>query len=115
MLARLAPRPASARAAAILRQVFGGLGGDLAFRLWDGTEVALGAGPPPVTVVFHSAETFLRLAREPTPLRFAEAFVESAIDIEGDLFAAMDVADAVEELRLPLARRLRLLASLWPP
>jgi hypothetical protein len=39
--------------------------------------------------------------------------VESAIDIEGDLFAAMAVADVVEALRLPLSRRLWLLASMW--
>jgi hypothetical protein len=45
---------------------------------------------------------------------FGEAFVESAIDIEGDLFAAMHVATALESLRLPLAQRLRLLLSIGP-
>ena len=52
--------------------------------------------------------------RDPTPLTFAEAFVESAIDIEGDLYAAMHVANALEGLRLPLAQRLRLLLSIGP-
>jgi hypothetical protein len=64
-------------------------------------------------VVIHAPETFVRLVRAPSPLNFAEAFVESAIDIEGDLFAAMAVADAVEELHLPLSRRLRILAAMW--
>ncbi len=32
---------------------------------------------------------------------------------EGDLFAAIAVADAIEALKLPLALRLRILASLW--
>jgi cyclopropane-fatty-acyl-phospholipid synthase len=113
MITRLVSRSSSRRAADILGQVFGGLAKPFAFRLWDGTHVSLGGGAPAFTVVIHAPETFVRLVRDPSPLNFAEAFVESAIDIEGDLFAAMAVADAVEELRLPLARRLRILASMW--
>jgi len=115
VLVRLAGRPASRHAAALLRQVFADVRGDFAFRLWDGAEVRLGSGPPRFTVIIPTPETFLRLVREPTPLNFAEAFVESAIDIDGDLFAAMDVGNDLERLRLPLARRLRLLATLWRP
>jgi len=111
--ARLASQSSSRRAADILGQVFGGLAKPFAFRLWDGTEVPLGGGASAFTVVIHAPETFVRLVRDPSPLNFAEAFVESAIDIEGDLFAAMAVADAVEELQLPLSRRLRILAAMW--
>ena len=39
--------------------------------------------------------------------------MESAIDLEGDLFAAMSVANTVEELRVPLLKRARILLSLW--
>ena len=113
MIARLASRSVSRRAAEILRDVFGHIAHPFAFRLWDGTDVPIGEGPPGFTVVIPTPETFLRLVRDPSPLNFAEAFVESAIDIEGDLFAAMAVADVVEELNLPLSRRLRILASMW--
>jgi cyclopropane-fatty-acyl-phospholipid synthase len=113
MIARLASRSSSHRAAEILGQVFGQIAKPFAFRLWDGTDVPIGKGPPACTVVIHTPEAFLRLVRDPSPLNFAEAFVDSAIDIEGDLFAAMAVADAIEELNLPLSRRLRILASLW--
>ena len=65
------------------------------------------------TAVVHHPETFVRLMRDPTPLNFAEAYVEGALDIEGDLFAAMKVADAMEEIRLGLRDRLRLLVALW--
>jgi hypothetical protein len=51
--------------------------------------------------------------RDPSPLNFAEAYVESVLDIEGDLFAGMKVADAMEEIRLSPADRLRLFVSLW--
>jgi cyclopropane-fatty-acyl-phospholipid synthase len=103
--------PLADRAAEVLRQVFGAVPADFAFRLWDGTIVGFGAGAPAFTAVFHAPETFLRLMRDPTPLAFAEAYVDGALDIEGDLFAVMPVADALEELRLPLAQRLRLLLS----
>src|SRR5687768_4840086 len=105
--------PSSTSAASILREIFGGLATGFAFRLWDGTLVLLGEGPPRFTVVVHAPQAFRRLIRDPSPLNFAEAFVESAIDIEGDLFAAMEIADAVEDLKVPLSVRLRLLATLW--
>ena len=100
------------RAADVLRQVFATAPGAFAFRLWDGTMVAFGAGPPAFTVTVHAADTFLRLMRDPTPLAFAEAYVDGALDIDGDLFATMHVANALEEVRLPLAQRLRLLVSM---
>jgi cyclopropane-fatty-acyl-phospholipid synthase len=102
------------RAAGVLRQVFAGVQADFAFRLWDGTVVAFGAGGAAFTVVIRAPQTFVRLMRDPTPLTFGEAYVEGAIDIEGDLFAAMHVANALESLRLPLAQRLRLLLSIGP-
>jgi len=111
----LAPRPTPARAAAVLREVFSGLPGAFAFRLWDGTEVKLGTGEPVGTAVIKSADTFVRLIRDPSPYNFAEAYVESAIDLEGDLFATMDVANAVEGIQLTKLQRLRLFCSLWRP
>jgi cyclopropane-fatty-acyl-phospholipid synthase len=103
----------SRRAAGILRRVFGQVGTGFAFRLWDGSLVELGHGAPVCTAVVHRPETFVRLMRDPSPLNFAEAYVEGALDLEGDLFAAMTVANSIEEIRLPLAERLRLAVSLW--
>jgi cyclopropane-fatty-acyl-phospholipid synthase len=112
MIARLAPRPRPAAAAAVLRRVFGHVRAPFAFRLWDGTEVRLGQGEPVCTVVVHRTETFAALMDDPSPGHFAEAYVSGAIDIEGDLFAAMGVANEVEGLRLSLGERLRILATL---
>ncbi|PYN55534.1 MAG: hypothetical protein DMD94_11010 [Candidatus Rokuibacteriota bacterium] len=106
-------RVSSRRAAEILRAVFQPVVAGFAFRLWDGTLVPLGHGAPACTAVVHHPETFVRLMRAPTPLNFAEAYVEGALDIEGDLFAAMKVADAMEEIRLSLRDRLRLFMALW--
>ncbi len=107
------PHPSPGRAARILREMFGPIPVPFAFRLWDGQEVRVGSGEPVCTTVIKAPETFLRLVRDPSPYNFAEAYVESAIELEGDLFAAMDVANAVEEIRLSPLRKLRLLLSLW--
>jgi cyclopropane-fatty-acyl-phospholipid synthase len=106
-------RISSRRAAIILRRVFDQVPTGFAFRLWDGTLVPLGAGAPVCTVVVHRPESFIRLMRDPTPYTFAEAYVDGSVDLEGDLFAAMKIADAMEEMRLSLGDRLRLLVDLW--
>jgi cyclopropane-fatty-acyl-phospholipid synthase len=106
-------RVSSRRAAEILERVFGHLAPGVAFRLWDGTQVVFGEGVPVCTAVIHRPETFIRLIRHPAPLDFAEAYVDGAIDLEGDLFAAMRVADAMEELHLSRGDRLRILLALW--
>lgn len=105
--------PSPAGAARVLREVFGHISASFAFRLWDGQEVRLGPEQPVCTAVIKAPETFARLIRDPSPYNFAEAYVESAIDLEGDLFAAMEVANAVEEIGLSLPRRLGLLWFLW--
>jgi cyclopropane-fatty-acyl-phospholipid synthase len=108
-------RPLSSRRAAeILQRLFGHLPGGFAFRLWDGVPVTFGAGGPPVcTTVIHHPDTFMRLVRDPSPLNFAEAYVDGAIDIEGDLFEAMTIANAIEEIRVPWVERLKIAWALW--
>ena len=113
MIARLLPSPTPARAAAILRRVFGRIQAPVAFRLWEGTEVRLSGDQALTTVVIKSPETFLGLIKDPTPYAFAEAYVNGAVDFEGAIFEIMPVANEVEELRVPAFQKLRLVLSLW--
>jgi cyclopropane-fatty-acyl-phospholipid synthase len=115
MIQLLAPSPTSARAAAILREVFDRVSGPFAFRLWDGTEVNLGSDAPVATAVIKSPAVFVSLMRDPSPGNFAEAYVASEIDLEGDLFATMDVANAVEGIRVSPMQKLRIFLSMWRP
>jgi cyclopropane-fatty-acyl-phospholipid synthase len=115
MIQLLAPCPTPARAALILREVFGSLGRPFAFQLWDGTEVRFGSDAPVATAVIKAPATFVALMRDPSPGNFAEAYVASDIDLEGDLFAAMDVANAIEGIRLSPMQKLRLFLSMWRP
>ena len=109
----LLPRPSPARAAHILQEVFARVPGTFAFRLWDGREVRFGSDEPVCTAVIKTPEAFVRLVRDPSPYNFAKAYVESAIDLEGDLFTAMDVANVVEEIRVLPMQKLRLFISMW--
>ena len=107
------PHPTTSRAERILREVFSRITGPFAFRLWDGREVWFSSEPPVCTAVIKSPDTFLRLIRNPSPDNFAEAYVSSDLDLEGDLFAVMQVANSVEQIRLTPMTKLRLLLSLW--
>src|SRR5262245_33265720 len=105
--------PTPAAAARVLQDVFGHIDGAFAFRLWDGREVRLGPSEPACTAVIKTPETFMRLMRDPSPGNFAEAYVESAIDLDGDLYSAMEVANAVEGIQLSRLHKLRLMLALW--
>jgi cyclopropane-fatty-acyl-phospholipid synthase len=105
-----APDRRVASAVQLLERVFAPVAAPLAFRLWDGTVARVGGhGESPFAVVFRSPRVLGRLLRRPTPLSFGEAFVQGDIDIEGDVFAAMEAANAIEGIRLPLRTRLGVL------
>ncbi|MDT0489633.1 cyclopropane-fatty-acyl-phospholipid synthase family protein [Streptomyces griseus] len=97
-------------------------------RAWDGSE----SGPPgaPVLVIRHR-RALRRLLWKPGELGLARAWVAGEIDIEGDLYEALDriagllwdrgaeAKDAVHPVRDPavrsVARGLLRLAGPWPP
>jgi len=112
-MARLLPIPTAARAAAILREVFSGVEGPVAFRLWDGTDVSLSRDRARCTVAIPSPEAFLHLIRHPSPYHFAEAYVQGRIDLVGDLFSVMPIANQLEGTKLGFFQKIRLLLSLW--
>ena len=113
MTAWLLPSPTPARAAAMLREIFGRIHAPVAFRLWDGSEVRLSGDKALSTVVIKSPETFLALIQDPSPYNFAEAYVSGRVDFDGDIFAVMPLANEMEELRVPTLQKLRVLLSLW--
>lgn len=100
-------------AARLLERIFAPVGVPLAFRLWDGTTVHAGArGEAGFAVVFHSPRVLRRCLRHPSSLAFGEAYIDGDLDIEGDLFAAMESAAPIEHLQVPLRTRLAALATL---
>jgi len=83
------------RLAPLLRQL---LGADLPYRLrgWDGSE----SGPPgaPATVVLRSRRALRTLLWQPDELGLARAYVAGDLDIEGDIYAALDSPELAEQL-----------------
>lgn len=102
--------PRVTTAAELLQQVFATLDVPLVCRLWDGTDVHVGApGASPCAVVFRSPAVVRRLLFTPSMMRFGEAFIDGEIDIDGDLFTAMDIGGHIEAMHVPLSTVLQVL------
>ena len=69
------------------------LGTDLpvAVALYDGSR--LGPADAPATVVVRSPDALRRVVQAPGELGFARAYVAGDIDVDGDVFAALDLRD----------------------
>jgi cyclopropane-fatty-acyl-phospholipid synthase len=98
-------------AAALLRKVFGQVPFKVAVRLWSGPSFAVGAAgeaapDPRFTLWFRNPHAISGLILGKDPLRLAEAYFRSELDIEGDLFAALRLKDHLEGLKLPIGERL---------
>lgn len=106
-------RSAASGAAGILRDVFAGLDYGLRFRLWDGTTLSVGREVLPLEVAFPSLDSFKRVLLNPTADAFAEAYCDSVIDFEGDLFEAMKVADSFEKIELSAMQKFKLALRIW--
>ncbi len=105
---------AARRAGVLLTRVFEPTGLPVTFRLWDGSAVHV-RGEAPFVLTFHSRRVFRRLLLRPTPLRFGEAYIDGDVDIDGDLFAAMEIGQRLESIRPPLGVRMAALLELVRP
>ena len=106
------PASPAAGAAEILREVLASADYGVTFRLWDGTEVRTGRQVCPMTVTFRSPGAFRRVFRNPTVNEFAEAYCDGDLEMDGDMIESMRAADAFEEIRVPLRRRIALALKL---
>lgn len=97
----------AAKAAQILRDIFASLDHGFSVRLWNGTEFSLGRQVHPVTVVIPSVKSFKRILLNPEASEFAEAYCDGDIDLVGDLFEVMQVADSMEEVDLSFWKKIR--------
>ncbi|MGD0504487.1 MAG: class I SAM-dependent methyltransferase [Steroidobacteraceae bacterium] len=97
-------------AASLLRRVFRHLPFSVVVRLWTGSSLAVGgaesqAADARFSLWFRNPQAVSALILGNDPLRLAEAYFRSELDIEGDLFAALRLRDHLEALRLPLGER----------
>ena len=90
------------------------LGPDLpiGFRAYDGSS----AGPPdpPATLVVRSPDAIRRIVTAPGELGLARAYVAGDLDLEGDIFALLDLRDRLPDARLSPRQLLELGRTLGP-
>jgi cyclopropane-fatty-acyl-phospholipid synthase len=99
-----------------LAEVFEAIAGpdaQVEFRAYDGSTA--GAKGSDITITVRSPVAVSYLAQAPGALGLARAYVSGHLDLEGDMFTALSRMSRVQETRIGLGERLRLLRSLGGP
>ncbi len=96
----LVPASSTTRAWQIVQRVFRDYQGSLAVRLWDGGTLSFGAGVPDVTLIVREPRLLRELILFRDPLRLAEAYFQGGLDVEGDLYTALEMKDRLQTLNL---------------
>jgi hypothetical protein len=102
----------SAAARSVLESIFGKVKPGLRYRLWDGSEGDIGRPDGSFVLAIRDRETFRDCFSSENTKVMAEAFVQKRIDCDGDLYAALRVANQLEDLRLGWADKLAIFLDL---
>jgi cyclopropane-fatty-acyl-phospholipid synthase len=91
-----------------------------AVRLWDGTTIQVGASaasqaPMPFTLNSRDPAAVATLILGLDPLRFAQAYFDDQIDVEGDFFAALSLKDHIDAMHLSWPEQVASLLSAGRP
>ena len=93
-------------AAGVLRRVFGQVSPGIRYRLWDGTEGTVGRPDGSWTLVVRDRDAFRTAFSGRNSRVMAEAFIDDRIDCEGDLYAALRIANQLESIDLGVLDKL---------
>ena len=111
VILQLSATASAERAADIVRRVFRDYPGNMAVRLWNGQTLAFGGGAPEFTLVFREPRPLRELILTRDPLRLAEAYLLGKVDVEGNLYAALQLKDYLQSLRLSVAEKAAFLSA----
>ena len=95
----------------IVRRLLAGMNRPPRLRLWDDVLHDLGHDSE-VTLVIRDRETFRETFGSKNTKVMAEAFIDDRIDCDGDLFAALRVANQLEDLRLGWLNKIQIYMEL---
>lgn len=90
----------SAAVRSVLERVFGTVDPGLRYRLWDGSEGDIGQPDGSFVLEIRDRDAFRRCFSSQNTKLMAEAFIDRALDVEGDLYSALRVANQLEDLEL---------------
>lgn len=97
------------------KRLFRDFEGKLSIRLWDGSVIDAGKGKTTtVTIAFHCPATFSRLVLGRDPLYLAECYFKGLVDVEGDIYEALDIRHYLSSICLSIREKLYLTAKLLP-
>ena len=103
----------SAAARSVLERIFGKVKPGLRYRLWTAAKATSARPDGSFVLAIRDRETFRDcFSSENTKVMAAEAFVQKRIDCDGDLFAALRVANQLEDLRLGWVDKLAIFLDL---
>jgi len=102
------PSTRSSAAHHILNRLFKGYQGAFTIKLWDDSELNIGNGISSFVLNIRSPKVLRDLVLFHDPIRLAEAYFDGAVDVTGDFGAAMRLRYYLENLKLPLQRKLSL-------
>ena len=94
-----------------MAKIFEGYPKDFNIRLWNGHVIEWG-NPAKFTLVFRDKATFRKILLRGDALTAGTAFIENKVDIEGDIFEAIKLADYLASLKLSYRDKLRILSKL---
>jgi len=97
----------------ILNTVFSKGEKNFNIRLWDGSMVWSNENlSPEFTLIFNNKQCFKRLFFRPDVMIAGEAFINSDLDINGDMYKAVDFADELELMKLSIRDSIRIAYNL---
>ena len=106
-----APTSKSAGIEGMVRRIFADYPGSLAVRLWNGVTIVVGAGIPQFTLVFRAPSVFRESILRRSPLQLAHAYFCGDLDVEGDLYGALELRHHFGGQALPLRDKVWLVAK----
>lgn len=96
---------------ALIRRLFHDYPGAFAIRLWNDETIFIGRSMPYFTLVFKSASVFRDAILRRDPLQLAHAYFSGGLDIEGDIYHALDLRHYLGRQSIRLADKAMVLAK----
>ncbi len=95
----------------ILQRIFRDCKVDFAVHLGNLPLVSFGVAPPAFIVTLNRVEALRRLILSADPLVHAESYLSGALEIEGDIYAVLEMKEFLASLRLPLSEKYALMRA----
>lgn len=109
----LGDAPAFSSICKTLKRVFRYHPGALAVRLWSGETICVGQGEPEFTLVFKDPYSFRDLIFWQNPLQLVRAYFLGRVDIEGQLYRALNLRYSLGAGPISIADRLGIFWRMW--